>query len=205
MGRGQARRPGPGIAACTRSWLRALQHGAPRARPRKPDTIRVYLRSVHPILADWSARYGHLREVTARDVTAAIGALRGHKRHQALAALRSLTRHCKKAGLTFADPAARIRAVRRPDPVILPLGPAQIQAATQAAATPAARLALALAAVHAARPETIRHLALGDIDLGNRRITLAGQSRPLDDLTRHLILTWLDHRRARCPTPLTPT
>jgi len=204
MGRGQARRPGPGIAACTRSWLRALQHGAPRARPRKPDTIRVYLRSVHPILADWSARYGHLREVTARDVTAAIGALRGHKRHQALAALRSLTRHCKKAGLTFADPAARIRAVRRPDPVILPLGPAQIQAATQAAATPAARLALALAAVHALRPEAIRRLALGDVDLGNRRLTIAGQSRPLDDLTRRLILTWLDHRRARWPHTASP-
>jgi integrase len=194
----------PGIAACARSWLRALQHGTPRARPRKPDTIRVYLRCVHPILADWSARYSHLRQVTAGDVTAAIGTLRGHKRHQALVALRSLTRHCKKAGLIFADPAARARATRRPGGVILPLGPAQIEAATEAAATPAARLALALAAVHALRPEAIRHLALGDVDLGNRRIIIAGQSRPLDDLTRRLILTWLDHRRARWPHTASP-
>jgi len=88
--------------------------------------------------------------------------------------------------------------------VILPLGPGQIHAATQAAATPAARLALALAAVHAARPETIRTLALGDLDLGNRRITIAGQSRPLDDLTRRLILTWLDCRRARWPHTASP-
>ena len=69
---------------------------------------------------------------------------------------------------------------------------------------PAARLALALAAVHAARPEAIRTLALGDVDLGNRRITLAGQSRPLDDLTRRLILTWLDCRRARWPHTASP-
>jgi integrase len=194
----------PGIADCARGWLRALQHGTPRAHPRKPDTIRVYLRCVHPLLADWSARYGHLREVTAADVTAAIGALRGHKRHQVLVALRSLTRHCKKAGLIFADPAARIRAARRPGGVILPLGPGQISAATAAAVTPAARLALALAAVHAARPEAIRHLTLGDVDLGNRRITVAGQSRPLDDLTRRLILTWLDCRRARWPHTANP-
>ena len=193
----------PGIAACARNWLRALQQGTPRAHPRKPDTIRVYLRCVHPLLADWSARYGHLREVTASDVATAIGALRGHRRHQVLVALRSLTRHCKKTGLIFADPAARIRAARRPDGMILPLGPRQIEAAAEAAVTPAARLALALAAVHAARPEAIRHLALG-LDLGNRRITLAGQSRPLDDLTRRLILTWLDCRRARWPHTASP-
>ena len=194
----------PGIAACTRSWAHALRDGTPRTRPRKPGTIRRYLRCIHPVLRDWSARYGHLREVTASDVTAAAGALRGHHRHQVLVALRSLTRHCKKTGLIFAGPAARIRAARRPDGLILPLGPGQIHAATEAAVTPAARLALALAGVHAARPETIRNLALGDVDLGNRRITIAGQSRPLDDLTRGLILTWLDHRRARWPDTASP-
>ena len=194
----------PGIAACVRSWAHGLRDGTPRTRPRKPGTIRIYLRCLHPVLLDWSARYGHLREITAGDVAAAAGTLRGHKRHQVLVALRSLTRHCKKTGLIFTDPAARIRAARRPDGLILPLSPGQIHAATGAAATPAARLALALAAVHAARPETIRTLALGDVDLGNRRITVAGQSRPLDDLTRRLILTWLDRRRARWPDTANP-
>ena len=189
----------PGIAACARSWLHALQHGTARSRPRKPDTIRVYLRGVHPLLQGWSRHYGHLREVTTAEVTAAISTLRGHKRHQVLIALRSLMRHCKKNGLIFADPAARIRSAPRPETMILPLGPARIGTATQAAATPAARLALALAAVHALRPEAIRRLALGDIDLGNRRITISGQSRPLDDLTRRLLLRWLGHRRERWP------
>ena len=76
--------------------------------------------------------------------------------------------------------------------------------ATAAAVTPAARLALALAAVHAARPKTIRELHLDDIDLGNRRLTLAGQTRPLDDLTRHLLLAWLGHRARRWPGTANP-
>ena len=194
----------PGIAACARSWLDALQHGTHRSRPRKPDTVRIYLRGVHPILQHWSGRYEHLREVTAGDVAEAISALRGHKRHQVLVALRSLTRHCKKNGLTFADPAARIRSAPRPETMILPLAPARISAAAEAAATPAGRLTLTLAAVHALRPEAIRHLALGDIDLGNRRITISGQSRPLDDLTRKLILEWLDRRRERWPQTSSP-
>jgi site-specific recombinase XerD len=194
----------PGIAACARSWIDALQHGTSRSRPRKPDTVRVYLRGVHPLLQDWSGRYDHLRQVTAGDVTVAITALRGHKRHQVLIALRSLMRHCKKNGLIFADPAARIRSAPRPETLILPLPPARISAVTEAAATPAARLALALAAVHALRPEAIRHLALGDIDLGNRRITITGQSRPLDDLTRRLILQWLAWRRERWPQTSSP-
>jgi integrase len=189
----------PGIAACTRNWTTALRNGTPRSLPRKTDTVRIYLRNVCPLLSQWSGRYDHLREVTAGDVTAAIAGLRGHKRHQVLVALRSLMRHCKKNGLIFTDPAARIRSAPRPETIILPLPASRVTAATGAAATPAARLALALAAVHALRPEAIRHLALGDIDLGNRRITVSGQSRPLDDLTRRLILGWLGCRRDRWP------
>ena len=194
----------PGIAACARSWVTALQSGTLRSRPRKTDTVRVYLRSVHPFLDQWSGRCDHLREVTAGDVTLAIAGLRGHKRHQVLVALRSLMRHCKKNGLIFADPAARISSPARPETIILPLPASRVSAATGAAATPAARLALALAAVHALRPEAIRHLATGDINLGNRRITVSSQSRPLDDLTRNLILEWLDWRRQRWPRTSSP-
>lgn len=52
--------------------------------------------------------------------------------------------------------------------------------------SPAARLALILGVVYAARPKTIREPCLDDIDFGNRRLTLASYSRPLDDLTRYL-------------------
>ncbi|MEU4173669.1 hypothetical protein [Streptomyces sp. NPDC026589] len=63
---------------------------------------------------------------------------------------------------------------------------------------------VALAAVHAARPKMIRTMQLEDIDLGNRRITVDGHVRPLDDLTRRAVLDWLGHRRNRWPKTANP-
>ena len=45
-----------------------------------------------------------------------------------------------------------------------------------AATKPAASVALALAAVHAARPKAIREFLLDDLDLGNRRLIAAGRT-----------------------------
>jgi hypothetical protein len=86
----------------------------------------------------------------------------------------------------------------------VPLAPAQLDDTAQAATTPAARVALALAAVHAARPKAIRNLQLGDVDLGNRRLTIAGLTRPLDELTHHLLTDWLTYRRRRWPHTANP-
>jgi hypothetical protein len=194
----------PGIAVDARGWVRTLQHGGPRSHPRTLHTVRVYLRSTLPVLAEWSTRYHHLREVTTADVLAAVDTLQGHRRRQTVNALRSLLRHCKKTGTIFADPAARVRSSRRDDPVIVPLTPEQIDEATCAATTPAARLTLALAAVHAARPEAIRALLLDDIDRGNRRLTIGGVTRPLDELTHRVATEWLAYRRGRWPSTANP-
>ena len=67
------------------------------------------------------------------------------------------------------------------------------------ATTPATRLILALAAVHAARVAQIATLMLDDVDLGNRRLIINGRVRPLDDLTLKLLLDLLEHRRNRWP------
>jgi hypothetical protein len=40
---------------------------------------------------------------------------------------------------------------------------------------------------------------LDDLDIGNRRLTIAGRARPLDDLTLKPLLEWLAHRRSRLP------
>ncbi|MFE7522895.1 hypothetical protein [Streptomyces halstedii] len=56
-----------------------------------------------------------------------------------------------------------------------------------------------LAAVHAARPSMIRIMQLKDVDLGNRRTTVGGHVRLLDDLTRRAVLDWLSHRHSRWP------
>jgi len=82
---------------------------------------------------------------------------------------------------------------------MLPMTAKEIQAVQQAAVTAAQRLAIALAAVHAARPKAIRELSLDDIDLLNRRITIAGHRQPLGELTRHALLAWLEYRRATWP------
>ena len=75
----------------------------------------------------------------------------------------------------------------------------QIRAAEQAAVAPAQRLAIALAAVHAARPGAIRELTLDDIGLPSRRITIAGHRQRLGELTCNALLAWLGYRRATWP------
>jgi site-specific recombinase XerD len=195
--------PAP-MAADVQDWLRTRSQGGPRSRPRDEHTVRMNLNRVHPLLLEWAGHYSHLREVTAADVTAATGPLHGSLRRQTLTALRSLYGHAKKTGTIFRDPTRGIRDGQRPLILIQPLRPAEIDQAASAAVTPAARLAVALAAVHAARPRTIRELHLGDIDLGNRRLAIAGRARPLDDLTASLLLAWLAHRGRRWPGTANP-
>jgi site-specific recombinase XerD len=200
-----AQLPAP-MAADVEHWLHTRSHGGPRSRPRDDHTVRMNLNRVHPLLQEWAAtrHYTHLREVTAADVTAATRLLPPSLRRQALTALRSLFGHARKTGTIFRDPTRGVRDGLRPLNLIQPLQPDEIDQATAAAGTPAARLAVALAAVHAARPRTIRDLHLGDIDLGGRRLIIAGQTRPLDNLTRNLLLTWLQHRASRWPGTANP-
>lgn len=45
---------------------------------------------------------------------------------------------------------------------------------------------------------------LDDVDLPGRRITIAGHDRPLDELTHHALLDWLDYRHRRWPNTANP-
>jgi len=195
--------PAP-MAADVGHWLRTRSQGGPRSRPRDEHTVRMNFNRVHPLLLEWAGHYTHLREVTGGDVIAATGPLHGSLRRQTLTALRSLFGHAKKTGAIFRDPTRGVRDPQRPLILIQPLQPAEIDQATSAAVTPAARLAVALAAVHAARPKTIRELHLDDIDLGSRRLVIAGSARPLGDLTASLLLAWLQHRGRRWPGTANP-
>jgi integrase len=182
----------------------ARRRGGPRNQPRAQSTVWNYLNQIRPILVDWSARYDHLREVTRDDILAARDDVSGKRRETVIVALRSLFRHCKKNGLIFRDPTARIRVGRQDYRVIQPLRPDEIAEAVTAATTPAVRLILALAAIHATRPKAIRELRLDDVDLGNRRLVIDGHARPLDELTHRAVLDWLDHRRTRWPNTANP-
>ncbi|ADI04348.1 hypothetical protein SBI_01227 [Streptomyces bingchenggensis BCW-1] len=189
----------PAIRSETERWTRVLRDGGPRSLPRREGTVWLYLNRVRPALLEWSNRYDHLREVTRDDVLAYLKTLHGRQRHDQLVALRSLFIWAKRNGLIFRNPTIRIKVGQYEYAVLQPLAPAEVDRSVAAATTPATRLILALAAVHAARVAQIGTLMLDDVDLGNRRLTIAGRVRPLDDLTLKLLLEWLEHRRNRWP------
>ena len=194
-----------GIRRDAERWLRTLKNGSSRSRPRSIATVHSHLGKALPALLDWSARYHHLREVTRDDIQDHVRPLRGSQRHNTLVALRSLFKFCLSAGVIFRNPAQGIKVGRRLSSTVLqPLGQDDIDDAVAAAATPAARLIVALAAVHAARSSTICALLLRDADPGSGRLLLSGRPRPLDDLTARLLRTWLEARRARWPRTANP-
>ncbi|WP_084965972.1 site-specific integrase [Thermoactinospora rubra] len=190
----------PAIATDVLAWATMLRRGGPRSRPRNPETVRHYLKEAEPWLITWSTRYTSLRQVTQDDIRAVTDTLNGLPRKRTMVALRSLFGFCKATHRVFIDPANRITignpAVRLP----APLHPGQLQQLiTHTAGRPHRQLILALAAVHAARPMAIRAIALDDVDVPNRRITIAGHPRRLDDLTAALIDKYLIYRRDRWP------
>jgi hypothetical protein len=156
-----------GFAADVRDWLRWLHTGDARTRPRADGTIYSYFAHVRPYLDEWGHAHGHLREITTTGITTALDKLDGRRHHNILTAIRSLFRYCRKTRRIFTDPAARLRSQRTRDATVLPLDQAVVDTATTIAVTPALRLIFALAAIHAARPHAIRHLAIDDIDLPN--------------------------------------
>ncbi|MFT9474601.1 hypothetical protein [Streptomyces sp. 11-1-2] len=137
--------------------------------------------------------------MTREDVLVHAKTLHGHHRIDELVALRSLFAWAKRSGLIFRNPASRIKVGQIEYSVLQPLAPDQIDRSVAAATTPATRLVLALAAVHAARVAQIATMMLDDADIGNRRLAIAGRVRPLDDLTLKLLLDWLEYRRERWP------
>ncbi|GAA2039344.1 hypothetical protein GCM10009839_46600 [Catenulispora yoronensis] len=194
----------PAIARDVTAWVNHRRHGGPRAKPRDVSTCRIQLSVLLPALTNWSSNYDHLREVTADDVAAVVDGLTGRRREMVVTALRSLFTWAKRTGLIFRNPAADIRLGRKTVPIWQPLTRGEIDQTVAAATTPQARLFVALAAIHGARPGQIRTLLLKDVDIPNRRITIAGRERPLDDLTHRVILHWLDHRRTRWPNTANP-
>jgi integrase len=194
-----------GIRRDAERWLRTLKDGGPRSRPRSIATVHSHLGKALPALLDRSARYHHLREVTRDDIEDCVRGLHGPQRHNTLVALRSLFGFCLSAGVVFRNPARGIKVGRRPSVTVLqPLGQEDIDDAVAAAVTPAARLIVALAGVHAARSSAICALHLADADPGSGRLLLGGKPRPLDDLTARLLRTWLEARHARWPGTANP-
>ncbi|MGI8311486.1 integrase [Saccharopolyspora hattusasensis] len=194
----------PGIRREAERWARTLHNGGPRSSARAASTVWNYVNRIRTILVDWSRRYDHLREVTRDDILVALKGLHGEQRRTTLIALRSLFAHAKKTKAIFRNPTSRIKVGQQEAGVLQPLRPEHLKQTTRAAVTPATRVLVALAGVHAARVGAILVIQLDDLDLGNRRLTIAGRSRPLDDLTYQVLLDWLRYRRERWPNTANP-
>ncbi len=194
----------PGIRVAIEAWLRSMRDGGPRTRPRDMATIQNYMNNIRPILLYWSQRYDHLREVTRGDILAALDDLHGSERNNVLVGLRRLFTFCRTTRVIFRDPTRGIRVGQHPYGIVQPLDQRDLDQAVETATTPVARLVLVLAAVHAARKAAITNLRLEDVDLGNRRLTIAGRTRPIDELTHQILREWLDYRRSRWPNTANP-
>jgi hypothetical protein len=97
----------------------------------------------------------------------------------------------KKNGTIFRGPTRGLRVGQHHYGVPQPLLSDDIDRSAQAATTPAARLMVTLAGIHAARAADMLTPPLNDVGPGNRRIIIAGH------LTHRLLLDWLRHRSAR--------
>ena len=181
------------------AWLVSLADGEERARPRAEATLHAYLSRIQQPLTIWSQTRSHLREVTRADVLAALDDLTGHRRKGTFVALRSLFRFAKRRRLIFLDPTKHLRLGGGPDRTVLPLTDDQIAAVTATVVTPMQRVAVALAAVYAARATPIRQLLLDDIDLTGRRIRIAGTTHRLTDFTYTSVVSWMEFRHRRWP------
>lgn len=114
------------IRAEVQAWVEVLCGRGPRAgRPRKPATIQGYLRALESALADWSARYQSLRQVTTHDITDQLRRHTGPTRRLVLAVMRSLFKTLKTQRVVFTNPTAGLELRREPPPPVLGLDPAR--------------------------------------------------------------------------------
>lgn len=188
-----------GFRADVHDWLVWLLDGDARTRPRSRTTIHVHFGQALPVLLAWGGIRDRLREITRADVQDALAQLRGQRRFNTSTALKSLFGFATKYRRVFANPTAGLSVPHGSIDNLLTLTDEEITTIETTATTPAQRLAVALAAVHAARGETIRCLTLDEVDLAKDHLSVAGQPRPLGELTRAAMLAYLAERRNRWP------
>ena len=185
-------------------WLEVMLKGsrtAPRQRSRDPETLRIQIMGIAPIVHGWAAQ-GHrsLAEITPEQVRIALPAS-GAKRNWAEHGLRSLFRALKARKLVFSDPTRRLPATPVNSTVPLPLDTAAICEALRSP-DPAIALAVALVAFHALTSRQLRELRLTDIV--DARLTLDGRDIPLAGPVLVRLRAWLDHRARTWPQTINP-
>jgi len=189
-------------------WVRVIRGQGRVEHPALAyKTIRNYLAYLLPVLTGWAGRYASLREVTRQDILDAIDARHGPVIQHRIVALRSLFRALRQERLIFRDPTRGISlpaAARLPQP----LPASRVAGLLNRASGPAARLAVALIAIHAVAEADLVRLQTADLDLASGTPTMRrGHQRRiiyLDEITAALASRWLRHRHQRWPGSRNP-
>lgn len=185
-------------------WLEVMLVGstqAPRRRSRDPQTARLHILGITPILQAWAdAGHQSLAEITPAHVRAALPA-GGSRRNFAEAGLWSLFRVLKGRKLIFTNPTSGIRLTAVNATVPLPLDAEAIRRALDSA-DPATALAVALVAFHALTAKQLSLLKLTDIV--DARLAIDGRDIPLAAPVVIRLTAWLDYRAATWPGSINP-
>jgi hypothetical protein len=154
-------------------WLEVMLNGSgtsPRRRSRDPQTARIHIMGIVPIIDAWAAT-GHqsLAEITPEQVRAALPAS-GSRRNFAEYGLKSLFTVLKAKKVVFTNPTRGMPATRVNASVPLTLQDETIRAALNSP-DPKLALEVALVAFHALTDNQLGDLKLTDIV--DARLTLA--------------------------------
>lgn len=195
-----------GIRSEVTSWLDVLRgRSKRRRRSYRPNTVKAYVRVCQLALAEWSVRYGSLRQVTVGDIRDHLDALPiGWDRVNALVGLRSLFGILKANRMVFADPASEVRVSAPPHRALLGVDPAIRRSLLDQVHRRDHQLILLLVGVHALTCQQVADLRLDDVDLVGHRIRIVDTFRPLDELTWRHLVEWLGFRRSRWPRTANP-
>ena len=146
------------------AWVQENHHdcGLARQRSRDPQTARIHILGITPILQAWAAA-GHeaLGEITRDEVRAALPES-GSRRNFAEYGLRSLFTVLKARKLIFINPTRGMKITPVNNTVPLPLDTQAIRQALNSP-DPAIASAVALVAFHALTGRQLTELALTDI------------------------------------------
>jgi hypothetical protein len=198
----------PPIAGEVRRWVLVLRGQGRRPHPQFPfTTIRSYLNCLLPVLTRWATHVASLREITSHDIRAALDAQPPVTARNLLSALHSLFRALKQEKLIFRDPTRGIclPAARR---LPVPIPADQLAGLIDRAATPMAKLVIALIAIHGLGKQETTRLLAADLDLAAGRLPVrrSGSRHTvyLDELTHALAAGWMRERHRRWPRTSNP-
>ncbi|MCX5238925.1 hypothetical protein OG824_27355 [Streptomyces prunicolor] len=192
------------MAGQLRAWVTVMR-GEGRYRHPPADYIRIrrYLYLLWPVLTHWAAAGLDLRQITTGHIRAELTVRKGNQARGLHNVLRSVFGALKQERIASANPLTGL-SLTTPVRLPVPLPSDRLRGAFERLDAPAARLIVALVAIHGLRAIDVARLQLDDADLAHH--TLAVRRRDgvhtvyLDRLTATLITHWLTERCDRWPT-----